>query len=90
MPCTARFVNRLTSPSHIWPPAWSGADDKALVNFASAAVKVAAGSVTKEFTPSIASTPANQMSASTLSGSALSARSKVRALAPFVGDQSLY
>ncbi len=52
----ARFVNMLTSPSHIWPPAWSGTNDKAFVNFDSAAAKkTATGSTTNELTPSIAS-----------------------------------
>ena len=37
--------------------AWSGTDDKAVVNFASPAAKAAVGSVTKEFAPSIASAP---------------------------------
>ena len=41
----------LTSPSHIWPRAWSGTNDKALVNFASAAAKAATGSVTKNCSP---------------------------------------
>jgi hypothetical protein len=54
MPSEARLVNMLTSPSHIWPPAWSGTEDKALVSFASAAAKDATGSGTKEFTPSMA------------------------------------
>ena len=35
-------------PTYIWPRAWSGTEDKALVNFASAAAKAAVGSVTKE------------------------------------------
>ena len=35
----------------MWPRAWSGTEDKALVSFASAAAKAAMGSVTKEFTP---------------------------------------
>ena len=39
----------------IWPSAWSGTDDKALVNFASAAAKAAAGSVTKNNAPASAS-----------------------------------
>jgi hypothetical protein len=47
-----------------------------LVSFASAAAKDATGSGTKEFTPSMACTRADPMSASTLSGSAVSARSK--------------
>ena len=40
------------TPSNMWPRAWSGTDDKALVNFASAAAKAAIGSVTKKFAPS--------------------------------------
>ena len=47
----ARLVNISTSPNNIWPRAWSGTDDKALVNFASAAAKAAVGSVTKEIAP---------------------------------------
>ena len=35
-------------PTHIWPRAWSGTEDKALVNFASAAAKAAMGSATNE------------------------------------------
>ena len=37
----------LDKSQYIWPRAWSGTDDKALVNFASAAAKAAMGSVTK-------------------------------------------
>ena len=48
MPSAARLVNMSTYPNHIWPSAWSGTDDKALVNFASAAAKAAMGSVTKQ------------------------------------------
>ncbi len=51
MPSAARLVNISTNPNHIWPCAWSGTEDKALVNFASAAAKAAMGSVTKEFAP---------------------------------------
>jgi hypothetical protein len=36
----------------MWPSAWSGTDDKALVNFGSAAAKFAIGSGTKSKTPS--------------------------------------
>ena len=46
MPSAARLVNMWTSPNHKWPRAWSGTNDKALVNFASAAAKAAVGSVT--------------------------------------------
>ena len=52
MPSAARLVNISTNPNNICPRAWSGTDDKALVNFASAAAKAATGSVTKEFAPS--------------------------------------
>ena len=38
----------LDKSQHIWPRAWSGTEDKALVNFASAAAKAAVGSVTKK------------------------------------------
>ena len=48
MPSAARLVRISTNPKHIWPRAWSGTDDKALVNFASAAAKAAMGSVTKK------------------------------------------
>src|SRR5271165_1021956 len=86
MPCAARLVNISTTPNHIWPPAWSGTKDKALVNFASAAAKAAMGSATKEDAPSPASATADAMSASTLSGSAASARSKkLRACARLSG-----
>ena len=47
MPSAARLVNISTNPNHTWPRAWSGTDDKALVNFASAAAKTAIGSDTK-------------------------------------------
>ena len=40
----------------MWPRAWSGTEDKALVNFASAAAKAAMGSATKAIAPSTAST----------------------------------
>ena len=66
--------------SNIWPRAWSGTEDKALTSFFSAARKAASGSFTNELEPSIESTPADATSASTLSGSAASARSnKLRA-----------
>ena len=48
MPCAARLVNMSTNPNAIWPRAWSGTDDKALVNFASAAAKAASGIGHKE------------------------------------------
>ena len=90
MPSAARLVNMSTNPKHIWPRAWSGTEDKALVNFASAAAKAAMGSVTKKFAPSTASARADPMSASTLSGSAVSARSKkLRACATVVRGQTL-
>src|SRR4029077_5195881 len=54
---------------------WSGNDDSARVSFASAAAKAAAGSATNEFPPSAMSAAADPTSASTLSGSAASARS---------------
>ena len=49
-------MNISTTPKNIWPCAWSGTEDNALVNFASAAAKAAVGSVTKEFAASNAST----------------------------------
>jgi hypothetical protein len=55
MPSAARLVHRSTSPSHIWPRGWSGTDDRALINFASAAARAAAGSVPKRLMPSTAS-----------------------------------
>ena len=55
IPCGARLVNISTSPKYIWPTAWSGTDDRALVNFASAAAKAATGSVTDKFAPATAS-----------------------------------
>ncbi len=65
-----------------------GSDDKALVNFASAAAKADFGSVTKELEPSSASARAEATSASTLPGSAASARSKkLRACATLSGVQ---
>jgi hypothetical protein len=39
MPSAARLVSMSTSPKNVWPGAWSGTDDKALVNFASASAK---------------------------------------------------
>ena len=48
MPSAARLVNISTNPNNIWPRAWSGTDDKALVNFASAAAKAASGIGHKE------------------------------------------
>ena len=90
MPSAARLVNISTSPNNIWPRAWSGTDDKALVNFASAAAKAAMGSVTKRIAPSTTSARADPMSASTLSGSAASARSKkLRACANIVRGPTL-
>ena len=56
------------NPNFIWPIAWSGTDDKALVNFASAAAKAACGSVTKKSAPASVSARADPMSASTLLG----------------------
>ncbi len=41
MPSVARLVNTLTSPKFMCARAWSGTEDKALVNFASAAAKAA-------------------------------------------------
>ena len=41
MPSAARLVNISTNPKYKWPRAWSGTEDKALVNFASAAAKAA-------------------------------------------------
>src|SRR5271157_5688095 len=76
MPSAARLVKMSTNPNDTWPRAWSGTDDKALVTFASAAAKAATESVTKEFAPSATSERADPMSASILSGSAVSARSK--------------
>jgi hypothetical protein len=35
----------------MWPYAWSGTKDKALVNFASAVVKTVIGFATKEYAP---------------------------------------
>ena len=52
MPSAARLVNMSTSPKYTWPRAWSGTDDKALVNFASAAAKAAMGSATNRIAPS--------------------------------------
>ncbi len=43
MPSAARLVNISTSPKFICARAWSGTDDKALVNFASAAANAAIG-----------------------------------------------
>ena len=62
----------------MWARAWSGTEDKALVNFASAAAKAAMGSATKDNAPSAKSVAADPTSASTLAGSAVSARSKRR------------
>ena len=44
MPCAARLVSISTIPKHICARAWSGTNDSALVNFASAAAKAAEGS----------------------------------------------
>src|SRR5271163_3588998 len=86
MPSAARLVNISTSPSQIWPRAWSGTDDKALVNFASAAAKTAERSDTKKSAAASTSALADPTSASTLSGSAVSARSKkLRACARLSG-----
>ena len=74
----ARLVNISTSPKNIWAGAWSGTNDKALANFVSAAAKAATGSVTKDIPPSTTCTRAAPTSASTLSASANSARSKKR------------
>ena len=41
MPWAARLVHISTRPNHIWPRAWLGTKDKALVNFGSAAAKAA-------------------------------------------------
>ena len=77
------------NPSVIWPRAWSGTEDKALVNFTSAAAKAAMGSATKALAPATASAAADPISASTLSGSAVSARSKkLRACATLSRDQT--
>src|ERR1700722_18641524 len=43
MPSAARLVNISTYPNNLWARAWSGTDDKALLNFASAAAKAAIG-----------------------------------------------
>ena len=45
----ARLVTISTYPKNIWPRAWSGTEDKALVNFASAVAKAAIGSATRKF-----------------------------------------
>jgi hypothetical protein len=45
MPSAARLVNMSTYPNNPRPRAWSGTDDNALVNFASAAAKPAMGSL---------------------------------------------
>ena len=75
--------------NHTWPRAWSGTDDKALANFASAAAKAAMGLVTKDNTPSSSSTRADPTCASTLSGSAANARSKkLRACVRLSGVQA--
>ena len=58
-------VKMSTNPNDAWPRAWSGTEDKALVNFASAATKAAAGSVTKKSAPAFASVIADPTSAST-------------------------
>src|SRR5271168_4253793 len=52
MPAAARLVSMSTSPRNVWPGAWSGTDDKALVNFASASAKAVDGSVAKDSPPS--------------------------------------
>ena len=65
MPCTARLVNISTYPNNLWPRAWSGTDDNALVNLASAIAKAPIGSVTKKFAPSRMSARADPISAST-------------------------
>jgi pimeloyl-ACP methyl ester carboxylesterase len=75
-PERARLVNISTYPNNLCPRAWSGTDDKALVNFASAAAKAAVGSVTKKFAPSRTSRRADPISASMLWGSADNARIK--------------
>ena len=86
MPSAARLVNISTSPKNKWPGAWSGTEDKALVNFASAAAKAAVGSATKDSAPSVTFARADPMSASILLGSANSARSKkLRACATLSG-----
>ena len=41
----------VTKPSEIWPRAWSGTEDKALVSFASAAANEASGSGAKKRPP---------------------------------------
>ena len=48
MPSAARLVNMSTSPKFMCARAWSGTDDKALVNFSSAAMRAAIASVTKQ------------------------------------------
>ena len=52
MPSAARLVHMSTNPKYKCARAWSGTDDKAVVNFASAAAKAAMGSVTKKNAPS--------------------------------------
>jgi hypothetical protein len=54
MPCAARFVNTSTSPNHIWPRAWSGTDDRALVSFASAPAEDRRGISYEEISTQIA------------------------------------
>ena len=80
MPSAARLVNMSTNPNNIWPRAWSGTEDKALVNFASAAAKRRHG-ISHKGTCACDRVRDRQIqtSASTLSGSAMSARSKKHA-----------
>ena len=76
----------VTIPSVIWPRAWSGTEDRASVNFASAAKRAAAGSVPNKLAPATVSARADPISASTLSGSADDAGSKkLRARATLSG-----
>jgi hypothetical protein len=68
MPSAARLVSMSTSPKNVWPGAWSGTDDQALVNFASASAK---GGIDHEGeAPSVTFVRADPISASILLGSA--------------------
>src|SRR5580700_5636086 len=58
MPSAARLVRISTNPRYKCARAWSGTDDKALVNFASTATKAAIGSGAKKSPPSSSSTRA--------------------------------
>ena len=64
-PSPAHLVHMSTNPNADGRGAWSGTDDRALVNFVSAAANAEMGSVAKELEASTASAPADPISAST-------------------------